>query len=358
MLRINRENLRNSHETPWLILDLVMLGLLLINLTWLIFDALYDTEFVFSWLATYFPAFTDAYDPLHHNFILVDLVFIAIFFTEFCFRWIVSVMRKEHLRWYFFPFLHWYDIVGLIPLGATRIFRFLRIFSILHRLHKFQIIDLNQTAIFRFFRFYYDVFVEELSDRIVVKVLSDAQKDISAGSPLVDDISRQVLAPRRPIITQWLAGVMNHFGQSISDSHHGEAIREHVRKCVGKAVKNNAQVGSLQYVPVVGKTIENTLESAVTDIVTASMINLLSDLEADQIDRFIEAGLHDYTPTTDELDKEVLQVINECLELMKAHVAQQRWKAELAAHESTLPVSDITSEPVDHPDINHDKPGT
>ena len=40
MLRINRENLRNSHETPWLILDLVMLGILFVNLTWLIFDAL------------------------------------------------------------------------------------------------------------------------------------------------------------------------------------------------------------------------------------------------------------------------------------------------------------------------------
>lgn len=351
MLRINRENLRNSHETPWLILDLVMLGLLLVNLLWLIFDALYATEFVYSQLATFFPGFTDAYDPIHHNFILVDLVFIAIFFAEFCFRWVVSIVRKEHLRWYFFPFLHWYDIVGLIPLGATRIFRFLRIFSILHRLHKFQIIDLNQTAIFRFFSFYYNVFVEELSDRIVVKVLSDAQKDISAGSPLVDDITRQVLAPRRAILTEWLAGVMNHFGQSISDSEHGEAIREHVRKSVGKAVKNNSQVSTLQYVPVVGKTIENTLESAVTDIVTTSVINLLSDLDSAKIDRFVEAGFHDYTPTADELDKEVLQVINECLELVKAHVAQQRWKDELAAKEKTLPVTDINVPPEDNPAV-------
>ncbi len=210
---------------------------------------------------------------------------------------------------------------------------------------------MNQTAIFRFFSFYYNVFVEELSDRIVVKVLSDAQKDISAGSPLVDDITRQVLAPRRAILTEWLAGVMNHFGQSISDSEHGEAIREHVRKSVGKAVKNNSQVSTLQYVPVVGKTIENTLESAVTDIVTTSVINLLSDLDSSKIDRFVEAGFHDYTPTADELDKEVLQVINECLELVKAHVAQQRWKDELAAKEKTLPVTDINVPPEDNPAV-------
>ena len=337
MLRVNRENLRNSHETPWLVLDLVMLGVLFINLAWLIFDSLYATDFIYGQLDAHFPALIDTYDPVHNNFILVDLVFIGIFFTEFCFRWIVAVVRKEHLRWYFFPFLHWYDIVGLIPTGPTRLFRFLRILSILHRLHKYKIINLNETAIFRFFAFYADVFVEELSDRIVVKVLSDAQKDISAGSPLLDDINEQVLAPRRPVITQWLAGVINHLGQSLNSDEHGEVIREHVRKSVGKAVRENAQVSTLNYLPVIGKTIENTLEASVTDIVTKSLVNLLNDLDSDRIDHFISVGLHDYTPSADALDKEVLNVVNECIELVKAHVSQQRWKSELLKKESAIP---------------------
>jgi len=338
MLRVNRENLRNSHETPWLVLDLVMLGVLFINLAWLIFDSLYATDFIYGQLDAHFPALIDTYDPVHNNFLLVDLVFIGIFFTEFCFRWIVAVVRKEHLRWYFFPFLHWYDIVGLIPTGPTRLFRFLRILSILHRLHKYKIINLNETAIFRFFAFYADVFVEELSDRIVVKVLSDAQKDISAGSPLLDDINEQVLAPRRPVITQWLAGVINHLGQSLNSDEHGEVIREHVRKSVGKAVRENAQVSTLNYLPVIGKTIENTLEASVTDIVTKSLVNLLNDLDSDRIDHFISVGLHDYTPSADALDKEVLNVVNECIELVKAHVSQQRWKSELLKKESAIPI--------------------
>ncbi|QJR82257.1 ion transporter [Alteromonas pelagimontana] len=341
MLRINRENLRASHETPWLILDLVMLVLLIVNLAWLIFDALYATDVIHSQLDRFWPALITLYQPVHKNFILVDLVFITIFFAEFCFRWSVSVIKKEHLRWYFFPFLHWYDLVGLIPLGATRIFRFLRIFSILHRLHKFKIIDLNRTAIFRFFTFYYDVFVEELSDRIVVRVLCDAQKDIAAGSPLVEDINRQVLAPRRAELTQWLAGALNHFGESIADIDHGEVIRQHVRQSIGKAVKNNAQVSTLHYLPIIGRTIESTLEIAVTDIVTTSLINLLSDLDAKSIDHFVISGFKDYKPTANELDREVLQIINECLELMKSHVSQQRWKSELMERESTLPVSDV-----------------
>lgn len=340
MIRINRENLRKSKETPWLILDLVMLALLFINLFWLIFDALYETRFFFSLLNSYVPGFVKAYAPLHRNFILIDLVFIAIFFTEFCVRWVVSVARKEHLRWYFFPFLHWYDLVGLIPLAATRIFRFLRIFSILHRMHKYKIIDLNQTVIFRFFAFYYDVFVEELSDRVVVKILADAQKDIAAGSPLIDDITRQVLAPRRPILTQWLAGVLNQVGNSVSSGDHGDFIRKHVRASVGKAVRSNQQMATLQYLPIVGKTIESTLEQAISDIVTATLINLLADLDAKRIDDFVASTVKHHASRQEQLDKEVRGIINECLELMKAYVAQQRWKSDLMEKEQTLPASD------------------
>ena len=104
MFRINREQLRQSNETPWLILDLVMLALLLVNLTWLIFDALYATASMQKLLAEHAPGVFNAYMPIHKNFLLIDLVFIAIFFAEFCFRWVVSVTKKEHPRWYFFHF--------------------------------------------------------------------------------------------------------------------------------------------------------------------------------------------------------------------------------------------------------------
>ena len=334
MLRINRENLRNSHEGPWLIVDLVMLGVLTFNLLWLLFDGLFETAAIHGLLASWLPAFTQQYDVIHHNFIFVDLAFIGIFLTEFCIRWGVSVRRKEHMRWYFYPFIHWYDIVGMIPLGATRLFRFLRVVSILYRLHKYKIIDLNQTALFRFLAFYYDVVVEELSDRIVVKVLSDAQKDIAAGSPLVEDVVDNVLAPRRVIVTQWAASMLNHLGQSIHDSEHGEIVRKHVRESIGKAVRDNAQVSTISLIPVLGSTIESTLENAVTDIVNASLINLLSDISADDIDTFVRSGLNDFNQAEKALDQEMILVVNECLELIKHHVAQQRWKAELEARDS------------------------
>ena len=327
MLKFSRPNLLKSHEGPWILLDLVMLALLFINLLWIIFDSLYATEIFKQGLDLLSQDLVTSYKPIHTNFLLIDLGFVAIFLTEFCFRWVVSVLRKEYLRWYFFPFIHWYDLVGCIPLGAARIFRFLRIFSILHRLHKYKIIDLKDTALFRFVAFYYDVFVEELSDRIVVKVLTDVQKDFAAGSPLVEEISRNVIATRLPILSKWTASVMVHVGESIEHSDHGKSVRDHVNDSVGKAVRNNSQISALRLVPMLGGTIERTLEDSITDIVTQSVVNLLKDITPEKIDNFVEHGIGRFSSEDQELDREVLAVVNEIIELLKSHVSQQRWKS-------------------------------
>jgi hypothetical protein len=326
MLKFSYSKLKSSHEGPWIIVDLLMLGLLLINLAWLLFDSLYATQAFKTMLSSVNPGIVEGYAPVHNNFTLYDLAFVGIFLSEFCVRWLASILRKTYMRWYFFPFIHWYDLVGCIPLGGARIFRFLRVFSILYRLQKHQIIDLRNTAIYRFIVFYYDVFVEELSDRIVVKVLSDAQKDIAAGSPLIEDISQQVIGTRLPILTQWLSSVMVHIGESIEHNDHSESVRSHVQKSVGKAVRNNSQVSILKLVPMLGSTIEKTLEQSVTDIVTQSIINLLKDITPEKIDDFVEHGLGRFSNEDNMLDQEVLLIVNECLELVKQHVSQQRWK--------------------------------
>lgn len=314
--------------------DLLMLALLIINLIWLLFDGLFGTQAFKSILASMSPDLVSGYTPIHDNFVLYDLAFVVIFLTEFCVRWAAAVVRKTYVRWYFFPFIHWYDLIGCIPLGGARIFRFLRIFSIFYRLQKYQIIDLRNTAVYRFILFYYEVFVEELSDRIVVKVLTDAQKDIAAGSPLIEDISQQVIATRLPILTQWLSSIMVHIGESIEHNEHGESVRSHVQKSVGKAVRGNSQVSTLKLVPVLGSTIEKTLEQSVTDIVTQSIINLLKDITPEKIDDFVEHGLGRFSSEDHMLDQEVLTIVNECLELVKQHVSQQRWKDSFSSQQT------------------------
>lgn len=35
--------------------------------------------------------------------------------TEFFVRWGISIVYKHHKRWFFFPFIHWYEILAIIP---------------------------------------------------------------------------------------------------------------------------------------------------------------------------------------------------------------------------------------------------
>lgn len=326
MLNFSFKRLRDSHEGPWLFIDLSMLFLLAVNLIWILLDALFATEIVHAGLTSLSPTLVQAYRPLHANFAIIDLVFVSIFLAEFCLRWIVAIKRKEYMRWYFFPFIHWYDLIGCIPLSGARIFRLLRVFSILYRLQKYQIIDLRSTALYQFVMFYYNVFVEELSDRIVIKVLNDAQEDLAAGSPLIDEISRKVLATRQHALNEWAAAMLVHIGDSIADQEHGETVRDHVKQSVGLAVRKNDQVSSLRLIPVLGSRIEITLENAVTDIVTQSIINLLQNITPDKLDNLLKHGLNKFSAEEKSIEREALLVITECIELIKEHVGQQQWK--------------------------------
>src|SRR5690606_35931745 len=103
------------------VVDFVMLGLIVLNLAWLLFDTLFTSQFIQRWLLWLAPDFTLFYrDAVHPDFVFYDLIFVAIFLTEFFLRWLVAIRRGTYHRWFFYPFVHWYDLVGCIPVGSFR----------------------------------------------------------------------------------------------------------------------------------------------------------------------------------------------------------------------------------------------
>jgi hypothetical protein len=101
---------------------------------------------------------------IHPDFLFYDLFFIGIFAAVFIFEWIVSRSATQaYPRWYFFPFMRWYDVISLIPVGSLRLLRLLRLASLLIRLHKRGVIDLTDSRVYRFFEFYFNVFVDEVT---------------------------------------------------------------------------------------------------------------------------------------------------------------------------------------------------
>ena len=253
----------------------------------LIVDGLYSIDRVQEWLIEYLPELAGAYQPVHDNFLLIDLCFVKLFLSEFVVRWVVSVRQKTYLRWYFYPFIHWYDLVGCIPLGATRVFRFLRVFSIIYRLQKFGVIDLRQTGLYRFVSFYYEVFLEELTDRVILKSLSDVQGELEGNSQIVEEILQRVVYTRKETLASWVSLSMAHVGNSIERNKEG-IVTQHLIDSVSEAMSSNQEVARLRSIPVIGKTLEGRLERGVADIVVSTIVNLLNEMSAEKMLSLLE----------------------------------------------------------------------
>lgn len=340
MFTINRENLRQSHQLIWLCIDIVMLILLFANLGLIIFDSIYSFEGVQNFLERQTPGFQSAYHPVHQNFIVYDLMFVAVFLTEFMARWAYALKARLYARWYFYPFIHWYDLVGCIPVGSLRFLRILRVISIVYRLHKYRIIDFTETRLFQFLSFYYEAFMEELSDRIVLKVLSGMQEEVRHGSPLFDRIQYDILHPRRDALTDWISG---RIAVAASESYvpNRGALRNYLESRVNEAIRQNPELSKLRFLPVFGSSVRGTLEEAIGDIVASVIHQVMDDLSstrnhafvADLVDVFLPprpAGEHPSEDLQKRRDDEVLiNLTTEVIDAIKEQVRHKRWREQL-----------------------------
>lgn len=334
MLKINRENLKTSHQLIWFIIDFLMLGLLIINLAFIIFDSIYNFTGVQNLLAEHAPLVKELYQPIHENFLFYDLIFVSIFLTEFVVRWGYAIKAKVYDRWYFYPFIHWYDIIGCIPVGSFRFLRILRVISIIYRLHQYKVIDVTQTRAFQFFNFYYEAFMEELSDRIVIKVLTGAQDEIRKGSPLFERIQNDILYPRREMLSDWVSQRVAEAAREGYIPNRG-ALRSYLETRVDNALKQNLELSRLKYLPVVGPTIQETLEEAVGDIVANVIHQILEDLAFASNHAFIEDIVNVFLPSPDNEDENdehneaLINLIVEVLDAVKSQVRVKHWRSEL-----------------------------
>ncbi|MEX0605972.1 MAG: hypothetical protein WD623_13765 [Marinobacter sp.] len=334
MFTLNRANLKSSHQVVWLIIDFLMLGLLIFNLALIIFDSIYSFEAIQNFLGAHVGPFKEAYDPIHKNFIFYDLIFVGIFLTEFVVRWTSAIITKVYARWYFYPFIHWYDLVGCIPTGGFRFLRVLRVISIIYRLHKYNIIDVTKTRVFRFINFYYEAFLEELSDRIVIKVLSGAQNEINQGSPLFDRIQNKILYPRREMISDWISARVAQAAEEGYVPNRG-ALRSYLENRVDNSLKQNTELSRLRFLPVVGPTIQETLEEAVGDIVADVIHQILDDLASTRNHAFIEDIVNVFLPNPEHQDadevtnEELIKLLDEIIEAIKKQVRVKHWRKAL-----------------------------
>ncbi len=313
-----------------IILDILMILILLINLTWILFDWIFGIPYVGNLFQNYTNSFYNNYLHVHENFFYYDLIFVGIFVIEITIRWIAAIVRKTYYKCFFYPVIHFYDVLGCIPAGGMLIFRFLRIFSIVYRLHKLEIIDITRLYIYKKLNKYYHIFVEEISDRVVLNVLDGIQTEAQGGTPIVQKIIDEVLKPNKEVIINIVADKIQNIAKTTHQNHKSD-LNLYVKNKVNEAYDNNNEVKIIERLPVFGQSINSILKNAIYDIVFNVVESIIKDLYiTENQDKITEIAGNIFDNMVAESENKMNSVIEkmivESVEIIKQSVKVQQWK--------------------------------
>lgn len=318
--------------------DLMMILLVVINLSLIVFDWFFSITPVNALIAHSAPEFHEIYAlSIHANFFYYDLIFVAIFFSEFLLSWAVAIKRKTFERWFFYPLVHWYDLLGCIPVDALRWLRLLRVLSLLYRLQRSGIIDLSNTEAWKFVMKYYKVLVEEISDRIVINVLEGVQEQVREGNPLVHRIQSEVLQPRTKQLADYIAVRIITVTEKTHERYRDD-LGIYLTRFTDDALAKSRSGSALASMPLIGPRVVALLGETVRELGTSLVDQLIIDItrpeNRDKLDDVLLALFEDAAIEPAQISQLVSETLLDILEQVKAQVAEKQWRAELAEDKS------------------------
>jgi len=322
---------RTVSERLFLLWDLAIVALVSLNLVLIIADALFAVGPLADAFKAVWPSGHNWFETrIDENFITIDLVFVAIFATDVLAGWAVAIYQQRYYRWFFYPFARWYDVLGCVPVAGFRFLRVLRVLSIVMRLQRLGVIDIRNWAVYKTFMVYYDIVVEEISDRVVIKVLTGAQEELqSGGQELSQKVVREVLQPRQQRL---VASASTHIENAITSAYQDnrEELQAYIANVVNRGVDNNVALKNLERVPMLGSFVSRALDEAISDTVNNVLDEAVAGLSSSDFDALVQnitdsviaRLLDDDIAQTSEVRDAVVEV----LDLVKEQVAVQRWR--------------------------------
>lgn len=329
-MKVDLGKLRHNPEAPLLAIDLLMVLLVIFNLAWIVFNALFASRVFQAGIAWLSPEFHAWYrDDIRPNFVDIDMVFVSIYVAELLLRWGIAIARHTYHRWFFYPFVHWYDVLGCIPIGSFRWLRILRVVALLWRLQQQGIIDIRDSWLVRTLRKYLDIVTEEIADRVVLNVLDGVHGELERGNPVVHRIGREVLAPRRDELLDWLAGRLQHTTDATWRAN-SKVLDAYLNRVIAESLDASDEIRRLGHLPVVGPALSDALDAAVSDIARSIVDHVARDLSApanharlrDALGTALDAMLAD----DERVNRLVREALLESLDIIKQQVGVQQWK--------------------------------
>lgn len=302
--------------------------LVCINLSLILFDSLFALQPVSAVLADLAPELHARYQQsVHANFQYIDLGFVAIFVLDVLLGWTVALFERRYARWYYYPFAHWYDVLGCIPLAGLRWLRVLRVGALLIRLQRLGLIDMRGWAIYGLFSRYYYLLIEELSDRVMVRLFGRLQQEIGASDDLSRRLLQEVVRPRKQRLLNDISRRLQDMLETGYRDNRG-AIEGYVSQLIHQALQNNPEMHNLRRLPL-GNRLASTLDDALSDIAARLLQGVVEGMRGPQFqalagnlaDEFFDAWVYQDENTDLALEELLVDVI----EVLKQQVLDRRW---------------------------------
>lgn len=320
---------KHKKETPLLLIDIFVLWLIILDLLWLLLDTLIINTGFGILLHKLSPATYTAYkNDWHPELPIYDSIFTVFLLTELMMRWGLAVHQKTYHRWFFYPFIHWYDVLAALP--GLQFLRLLRLISVFYRLNKLGILIVGKSLI-KTAQKYYNIIIEEISDRIVLNVLDGVQKELRANNPVTSQLRETVLTPQKEVISRWLASRISSLAAHSYRQHEVE-LELYLRDTIQHAIQENPEwSGIKKRLPFVGNMIEDELNTIVSTLANSIVAKVLHDLGQPgnaALQDIAEAAFDTFTMTDMEMDRAIEQIMIDAIDIIKAQVAIQQWKVE------------------------------
>ncbi len=319
----------SARERAHLLWDLFIIVLVIVNLTLLLFDSLFLIPPLNGAFEAVAPGLHAAYEQnIHANFLSIDLAFVAVFLLDVLLGWAVAIAERRYHRWFFYPFVHWYDVLGCIPLSGFRLLRVLRVVSLLHRLQRMELIDVRHWYLYRVAAKYADILMEELTDRIAIRMLDNVQQELTAGDDLSSSVIERVVEPRKQALIREVSQRLESMAGDIYTQNRDDTLR-YVRGLVSRTLAESPELKRVSRLPM-GSQLTKGLEGSLSDLACHLVDEALSGLRSKEfaslVEHLAESGFDAWLRTDPQTEQITEQVLVDMLELLKERIAVKGWQ--------------------------------
>jgi len=334
---ISDEPPKPNHPKPSrfkLTYDIIMIIAISIDLLLISIDAILMSNFssnAAEWL-TISEALNWYQSTLHDPLRTAGGFFTIFLVVELLLRWAIAIKQKVYYRWFFFPFVHWYEVLGCFP--QLRALRLLRAVVIGRRLYQLGYQVLPQTWINRI-KFYIDLLLEELSDRVILTAIQNFRQELTSSDTHKSFIESTIAKNRNEIEAAVLSVLRTELAPKLQEltasSGGGSILASEMGNAIEEGLANTPELRRyLRMIPIAGSLIESQLHhvghNIGENVVNALNKRLLDPKRLDILMMEIASGIAQIDTNNTALDTLISSIIDDSLTAFEAQVKVQQWK--------------------------------